>query len=240
MKVLAGIMGCGLHSERGFHDAIRETWGKEASDAGMDVIFFMGEGATRNSPDEVILDVPDSKETLLYKVVAMCRRALDEDYDYLFKINTNTYVNMLPLFFRPPFTRHTDYSGAQVGKVGEPYGDMGIHGWIQGHASWLSRKAMEIVVRDAVPYALRNMARLMPWNGIIAPYLHSEDLWIGQVLTPYLKELTVHVDPEYGNGPVSWWSQSSHIKCYCLPEWMRAMHASTDRNATMAEYRSKG
>jgi len=218
-------MGCELHARDGHHQAIRDTWGKDL-EGFADLRFFVGRGEQELADDEVRLDVPDNKETLLYKVAEICRWAVEGGYGSIFKVNTNTYVNV------PEVVAHQhykfDWAGSVVGKLGDPYAGTAAYGFIQGSASWLSRKAAKLVYAEngAVAFAFRHMPEWMKYNGLIAPYLHSEDLWISQVLTPHLGDLAVLVDSGYGNGPLSFWSQSNYIKHYALAEWMSSLHAA--------------
>lgn len=224
MRVLVGLMGCEKNLRDGIHRSIRETWGSDAHQALGDVIYFVGAGQEALGLDEVRLGAPDDKDNLLYKVVEMCRWALDNGYDSMLKVNTSSYVNVAEVLK----TGHwkADYAGAVVGRLGDRYSGTDAYGFVQGSCSWLGRRAMEHVVGDALSFALHHREAWMRWNGWIAPYLHSEDLWIAQVLTPHLRELSVATDQGYGNGPLSWWSQSNYVKCYKMDEWMRRMHAA--------------
>lgn len=221
MRVLVGLMGCEKNLRDGVHQLIRETWGADAA-ALCDLRFFVGEGDAGLLPDEVRVPAPDDKDRLLYKVVEMCRWAVSNGYDSMLKVNTSSYVNFAEVMRRDH--QEYDYAGAAVGRLGERYSGTEAYGFIQGSASWLSRKSMEFVVADAVSFALHHKDAWMRWNGWIAPYLHSEDLWIAQVLTPHLHGLKVAIDQGYGNGPVTYWSQSNYVKCYKLEEWMRGLH----------------
>lgn len=233
MKVLIGLMGCELQARNGVHQVIRETWNTEIGELGQ-LRFFVGRGSQELKCDETRVDAPDDKDNLLYKVVEMCRWALTNDYDSMLKVNTSTYVNVAELLKRDH--QNYDYAGAVVGRLGERYSNTEAYGFIQGSASWLSRRAMEYVVADALSFALHHKDEWMRWNGWIAPYLHSEDLWIAQVLTPHLAELRVAIDSGYGNGPISYWSQSNYVKCYKLEEWMRGLHAIRPDEARMREF----
>lgn len=230
MKVLVGVMGCEKNAASGLHRSIRETWGKDFSviptESGLsiDVLYFVGRGYHPLLEDEPRLDVPDDKDNLLYKVVGICRWALDHGYDSIFKVNTSSYVNVAEVLK----TGHWrfDYAGAVVGRLGEKYSGTDAYGFIQGSASWLSAKAARIVVGDALSFALHHKDEWMRWNGWIAPYLHSEDLWIAQVLTPYLSQMRIATDQGYGNGPLTWWSQSNYTKCYKMDEWLQRLHGA--------------
>ena len=107
--------------------AARATWAKEAISLGVDVKFFFGRGAARESlQDEVFLDCDDSYDGLVDKVTAMCKYADDADYDFLLKVDIDSYVNV-PNLLKSEFFEW-DYAG---------------RGWGLGYL--LSRKAIKIV-----------------------------------------------------------------------------------------------
>lgn len=66
--------------------AIRETWATE------DTKFFFGHGERELAHDEIVLDCGDSYYETAFKVQAICRWALDNGYDGLFKADDDTYV----------------------------------------------------------------------------------------------------------------------------------------------------
>lgn len=112
-------------------DASRETWIKDAHAAGVkadvDVRFFYGREAERAPlTDEVFLNVDDSYDGLVDKVKAICRWAYDQGYDFLFKADIDSYIN-IPNLLQSEFF-DWDYAG---------------RGWGLGYL--LSRKAMKVV-----------------------------------------------------------------------------------------------
>lgn len=229
-------MGCEKNLHDGIHQLIRSTWGWDVTLSGLgDLKFFVGRGDRPLMDDEVRVDAPDDKDNLLFKVVEMCRWALDNGYDTMLKVNTSSYVNVEEVLKRDH--QHYDYAGALVGhELGARYSNTDAFCFVQGSCSWLSRRAMELVVADTLSFAFHHKDYWMRFNGLIAPYLHSEDLWIGQVLTPHLAELKVALDQGYGNGPLSYWSQSNYVKCYKMGEWMRGLHLAKPDEARMREF----
>ena len=220
MKILTAVMGCHLHEQLGFHQAIRDTWGKQINEF-TDFRIFVGRQTHLHIGDNVIqLDVPDTKDHLLEKVVAICKFAVEEGYDSIFKVNTNTYINV-PLLRTTEHWKY-DYAGAVVGTLGSEYAGTEALGFVQGSASWLSRNAMKLVEYNALSFMIEHLQPWLKYNHLIAPYPHSEDLWIGQVLgRHYLNTMT---DQRYSNGPISFWSQSNYIKTQRLVKWMTALH----------------
>ena len=119
------------------HEASRETWIKDARAAGIDVRFFFGRGATREPlEDEVFLDVDDSYDGLIDKVAGICKWADEHEYDFVMKIDIDSYVNIKNLLASE--FRDWDYTG---------------RGWGLGYI--LSRKAMKLVAgaRDRLSWA---------------------------------------------------------------------------------------
>ncbi len=124
MKLLIAIESCLAHQER--VRAQFDTWVKDVCPP-FDVMVF----------DGPMLGVPDDYGHLPEKTKAICQWALERNYDFLFKTDTDTYVSIERLL-ASGFEQH-DYSGF-------------VLDWIKGYAYasgphyWLSRKAMKTVV----------------------------------------------------------------------------------------------
>lgn len=77
--------------------ACRDTWVKDFKPfKNVDVRFFYGkpsDGFPRQPlSDEVFLDVPDGYGSLIEKSVAVCKYAVEHDYEYVYKCDTDTWV----------------------------------------------------------------------------------------------------------------------------------------------------
>jgi hypothetical protein len=231
MKLLAGVMGAEPHALNGMHQMSRETWVRDFSEIG-DCRFFVGHGGIPLQPDEIRVDVPDDKEHILYKTVAIMKYMLENDYDMVLKLDTDTFVNVNSM--RQQNYEGLDYVGAPVGTLGEYYAHTEAYSFIQGSATWLSRKAAKIIIDKAVPNMLNSLERLMKYNGLICPYPHSEDLWIGQVLTPYIKSGDIKALSDYGysKGPLTYHfaltRKDTGFKC-----WMYGLHAAVPNTDKM-------
>lgn len=114
--------------------AARETWIKDATRAGIDVKFFFGGdggGVRQPEPDEVFLPfIPDDYEGLPNKVTAMASWAYAHGYDYVMKVDVDSYVHVQNLLKESEFFKW-DYVG---------------RGWGLGYL--LSRKAMKVVMDE--------------------------------------------------------------------------------------------
>ena len=113
--------------------AARETWIKDATNAGIDVKFFFGEGGTREpETDEVFLPwVPDDYDGLVNKVTAMASWTYYHGYDYFMKVDVDSYVHVHNLLKEMAEFSKWDYVG---------------RGWGLGYL--LSRNAMKIVTDE--------------------------------------------------------------------------------------------
>ena len=200
MKILIAILSC--HKEIGLHNNLRDTWLRQVP-KGVDYKFFLGRPGKANAADEVYLDVPDTFSGVSQKTSGMVQWAYEHGYDYLFKCDTDTYVNVLRLLASgfeqydysgrryPPsndFKIHVDGSrtatdwGNRLGNRSEAYGGPGY---------WLSRKAMKFIVDN------KNSQEYLG---------SSEDWWVGAILRRC--DITTHNDLRYQdfvrNSPAPW------------------------------------
>lgn len=115
MKTLIAILSC--HALRHYEQAQRDTWIKDIP-AGVDYKFFLGnkEGVHDSSlriydADEVHLDVSDGWSSITEKCVAMFRWALEQNYDFVWKMDLDTFVRPKELLSKG-FETH-DWVGGQ-------------------------------------------------------------------------------------------------------------------------------
>lgn len=139
MKILIAVTTC--HIFRARADACRRTWAEfdqhRLLDHTVDVKFFLGklEGyAPKN--DEVVLDCPDGYHYLTQKTQLLRKYAIENGYDYLWKVDDDTYVRperLIPV-------SGPDYIGRLRGPSGlfpSPY--------CSGFCYGLSRRSLEIL-----------------------------------------------------------------------------------------------
>jgi hypothetical protein len=133
-KILLAVLTCHHYRERA--DSIRATWG--ANIQGADLRFFLGGGKAERA-DEIILEgIDDSYQGLPAKTRAMCKWALAQGYDFVYKSDDDSYAVPARLF-DSGFEKH-DYTGRLRGPSGifpAPY--------CSGFGYWLSRKAMQVI-----------------------------------------------------------------------------------------------
>lgn len=247
MKLLVGVMGAEAHVLNGLHQASRETYGSDVAElTDWDMRYFIGGGwsaSDNDQPDEVRLDVPDLKSGLLEKVLGMFRWALQHKYDAMLKIDTDSYINVQRMRCQP-FLK-SDYAGAWVGHLGRHYSDTEVYSFIQGSCSLVSAYAMELVLRQNLLEFAREKSQVWAakYGNTVSPYMHNEDLWIGQALTPYLNNLSYVKEQGFVGGPFTY-----HCPWYVkdagyAPEWMRAIHVAAPNHEAMLavnlEYENK-
>lgn len=151
MKTLIAVVSCCKYRNRA--DAQRSTWVPLVQ--GADVRFFVGNGPRAQRHDEIQLDVRDGYHDLAFKVREVCRWALAQGYDYVFKTDDDVYIQPDRLLFSPP---HCDYKGRVrpgTGGLCAPYAS--------GFAYWLSRHSLGLLAT----------ARVDDW---------AEDRWVGNTL----------------------------------------------------------
>jgi hypothetical protein len=204
--------------------------------------FFLGGQSDRALfPDEVRLDVPDDIASLILKVQEICNWALVREYDMILKLDTDTYVNVQEMAkaVQGYHREGLDYIGAPVGTVGQKYGNTSAWSFIQGSGSWLSAKAARLVQTSLERTFKDKQPELMRHSGIISPYPHSEDLWVGQLLTPHIH--TGHIkclqDSNYTKGPLTFHSALAYIKhtSGMTAKFMNDLHAVRPNGDKMIE-----
>ncbi len=136
MRPLIAITSC--HKYRDRADAQRETWLKDLPADSADVKFFLGQGGAAQRDDEVILDVDDGYYGLVAKVQAICKWALEQGYEHMFKTDDDVYVQ--PGRLLSSGYEAYDYAGRLRGPSGgypAPYAS--------GLGYWLNRNAMRVL-----------------------------------------------------------------------------------------------
>lgn len=139
-RTLFAVKSC--HAFRDRANAVRQTWGAEAM--GGDLRFFVG-GGEAMCADEVVLDVPDGYAGLPAKTQAICRWAVEHEYDYAWLLDDDTYLRPERLLDHP----RQDY----VGRVRCASGDMSITpaAYCSGFMYGLSARSLQAMA-EAEPY----------------------------------------------------------------------------------------
>lgn len=159
MKILIAIESCAEHRDRAYAQML--TWA--SPDSYIPSIFFDGRK----------LGTEDGYKELPKKTQRICQWVLDYGFQFILKIDTDTYVH-IPRLLASGFERH-DYSGYVLSWLETPY--------CAGPAYWLSRKAMQLVA-DADLSKFRHPS-----------YPDAEDVTVGLVLASH--GISPHHDRRY-------------------------------------------
>ena len=191
-------MSCWLAELNGDNQSLRETWLKDLSAyPNVDYRFFHGTGASqypgqgyrfdhgevKNIPsDIVVLKSPDDYLSLILKSQEFHYWGYQENYDFVFKADTDTYVNV-PELMTSGFEKHDYFGFIHTGVLFPevPYGMLG-----GGEGYWTSRRACEVISK-ATPSKAPDMN-----------FGSSEDRWTANALGAAGIYMVGH--PGYGSG----------------------------------------
>lgn len=140
MKILIAVTNCWMFRKR--QEVIRNTWLKNVPSC-FDVRFFLGVGPNQKpeqlKSDEVFCQVDDGYNGLPAKTRAMARFARDNGYDWMFKCDDDTYVQLDRLA-----KAVQELMGDYVGRLRGPSGNYPAP-YASGFSYWLSRRAFSII-----------------------------------------------------------------------------------------------
>ena len=177
MKLAICVKSCQADQDRGLHDAIRATWGKDAKTLGIDVRFFVAASPVTHQSDEIHLKCQDDYNSLPFKTREICRWANGKTFSHIFLCDTDTAVSPRKLL-ASGFEKF-DYAGKIDRPLGVPFVYETIsrdgvrevlprYPWASGgYGYFLSRKAFTMVTAEY-------------------PTTWAEDLWVGQILGPLI------------------------------------------------------
>jgi hypothetical protein len=146
MRILVAIESCWAHTSR--HAAQEETWLKDLT---VDYRFFVGclmklAGSLPLNTTELAVD--DSYHALSMKTREICRWVLDNDYDFVFKTDTDTLVSARNLL-DSGFEKHYYYGGENEDDMPASllgvFPNMRIQFASGGAGYWLNRRAAMLV-----------------------------------------------------------------------------------------------
>lgn len=194
--------------EAGAHDVIRGTWG-QALRGQAQVKFFLGRSSSEmggisrsllstpqnsynSKSDEVILDCPDDRDSLVWKTRAICKWFVDKAASHILLVDNDCVVYPDGLW-KSGF-QNVDYMGNFHGSFGyiaprelpgPGGGNVLIHDcypWASGEGYFLS-KAAATVIAEKTPIQSRY---------IMGSY---EDFWVGQILGPLVQTGNLSSEP---------------------------------------------
>lgn len=189
-RILLGIITAHHPSRWWYRVGARNTFLRNSP---LDHIFVFGNPPLPNwvaerESDELWVDCDDRKEYMYYKVQALCRYALDNGYQYLFRCcdDTQLYPDRLRDAGLEPF----DYAGQMpckfsLGGTFKTWFKGGFDYMHGGTGIWLSRKAMQMIVSDKLDSIVCDMPEQSDVGFGLTVKGHRvwwDDLRIGEVL----------------------------------------------------------
>lgn len=164
------------HARQDFAEASRQTWIKDIQGADYKIFYGRGiSGRRRNEDvselshelesDEVELDVPDGYLDVCIKIHEIIRWAYEQGYDYLFKVDDDTYVRPEKLIASN--FKDYDFIGGESFGIDSNNRLFRYLGGVNasGPGFWLSRKSMGLVLKYPRP-----------------GHAHPDEPWLGWVL----------------------------------------------------------
>ena len=211
MRLLLGVKSCQRDLEKGCHETIRRTWGRDVHDA--DLCFFIGRGTPTKS-DEVSIDAPDDYDSLPQKTREILRWSLGRGYEFTFLCDTDTFLiprTLMSCGFESYDVAGKFCTGHPVGGLPFDYKDergeyRGVYSWPSGGRGYfVSAKAARVIVDTE-------------------PHVWADDMYVGQVIGPWVQGGVLKaVNLENFVGRISWHYPRSHFVVDYLAGWMKVM-----------------
>jgi len=189
MSLLVAVKSCWRDRTLGFHDAIRETWGRDLKQAGVHVMFFLGhrdsgyflrhpEGeAVALLRDEFVVDCADDYNALPHKTRGIAKWSLPKICDHVFLCDNDTIVNAKALLTLP--YQLFDYAGHFKGgqdELGRTFAYKDHTGEYPNCYPWASGGFGYFISKPAAELLVETF-----------PKLWAEDMYVGNVLGPEIQ-----------------------------------------------------
>lgn len=176
MRLLIAVKSCEADLRRGYHQVIRDTWGKDVAPLGIDLVFFLGNfnpigiGLKR---DEVSLDCEDGYGHLPFKSREICRHSVARGYEHVFLCDTDSFL--VPRLLQKVGYEAYDYYGLIQKPIGQKFAYDAIdregkhhpgeyYPWASGGFGYfVSRKAAALIAQ-------------------FKPNVWAEDVWTAQIM----------------------------------------------------------
>lgn len=210
MRPLILVGSCFQHMYAGYHDAIRETWGKECP---FEYKFVLGASVAGGAqplcmaPDTIVVQAPDDRDHLAHKALAAQRWARKAGHDYVLQVWNDTYVFGRRL--AESGFQKWDYSGHFRGEAVPQFGKVALGCYASGGSGyWLSPYATDKLCQEDKPDH---------W---------ADDLWVGRAM----KKAGIQGTQDYrffsagGYEPCAVTIHLSRGSNNYDPSWMRMTH----------------
>ena len=228
MRILFAINSFDVAAKKGWHQVIRETWGKDVSPA--DLRFFIPRVKDYQlQPDEVFLDVSAEYEKICIEVIEMLKWGVQQGYDYIMMASTDSFV--LPKKVLACGFEKYDYAGDWAFGGNVPFGEREsfarVYHFTTGDGYAASHRLYDWAGCGPVRILSKKAAAIVAPCRKEAEYWHSaDDIMIGQILGPHIKsgEILPYRIPNYGAVMV-WHYKNTESALYSIEGgWMKRMY----------------
>ena len=218
MRTLIAVISYQGDADNGNNQLIRETWGKDCQDAGLDLKFFIGR---RNSkfafqPDEVPADFQTSRtcahqwwesyvnccqDFWQVQVRSMLQWSVNQNYDFTYLCSTDTFI--VPRKLMATGFEKYDYSGYFVPEQ-LPLGQKSTwdiyaekrYAWADvGNGMFLSKQACQAVLAEPTNYQYTDQHIAQH----LGPYIERGELTAGKLLD-FRNNIAYHFRDQDGTG----------------------------------------
>jgi hypothetical protein len=228
MKILFAINSWHVAAQGGFHQVIRETWGKDVSPA--DLRFFIPRVKDYQlQSDEVFLDVSFDYEQICREVQEMLRWSVQQGYDYTLMASTDSFL--LPQKVLNCGFEKYDYAGDFAFNDSVPFGERNPEPvnctFMTKEGYGISRKLYNWCGTGPVRILSKKAAAIIAERTADAEFWHAaDDIMIGQALAEFIKtgEIIPWRIPNYG-GIITWHYKNTEREAYRANNgWMKRMY----------------
>lgn len=192
-KLLITVMSCDKEFFSNQEELIKQTWAKDIIDGkypNIDIVFYMGcpvinETYFDNDLKTIVLKCEDGLDNTFKKTIRAFEYIDNNyEYDYIFRTNTSTYVNVQLLNeFIQSITDDNVLYGSEIYSLSESTCPYPLCLFARGNSIILSKKHIGILLKDSYPLLYLNLCDDYTIGSIINSH------WIKQNIdyTQYIK-----------------------------------------------------
>lgn len=192
-KILITVMSCDKEFFINQEELIKQTWAKDIIEGkypNIDIVFYMGcpvinETYFDNDLKTIVLKCEDDLDNTFKKTIRAFEYIDNNyEYDYIFRTNTSTYVNVQLLNeFIQSITDDNILYGSEIYSLSESTCPYPLCLFARGNSIILSKKHIDILLKDSYPLLYLNLCDDYTIGNIINSH------WIKQNIdyTQYIK-----------------------------------------------------
>lgn len=166
-KILITVMSCDKEFFINQEKLIKQTWAKDIIDGkypNIDIVFYMGcpvinETYFDNDLKTIVLKCEDDLDNTFKKTIRAFEYIDNNyEYDYIFRTNTSTYVNIQLLNeFIQSITDNNVLYGSEIYSLSESTCPYPLCLFARGNSIILSKKHIDILLKDSYPLLYLNL-----------------------------------------------------------------------------------